>query len=169
MNLEQCYALLGLQKGASILEIKSAYRRMVLEYHPDKNVATNDDVKFKLVTEAYQTIRTKNVDVDNGSIYEKPRNQYRSYRELLTWIFYLNLLHDVVIYGQKMLHAKAAYRYFLQYVPVIFTCGRLAQKYSDIVMHRFTISWYAKTKSVILHALNQGMITNLLKYLGLHS
>ncbi|MHB8547091.1 MAG: J domain-containing protein [Nitrosotalea sp.] len=168
MNIEQCYKLLGLQQGASIPEIKSAYRRMVLEHHPDKNASTKDDVKFKLVTEAYQTIRTKNVDVDNSSVYPKSRNEYNSYPEPLTWTFYLNLTHDIVIYGQKILHTKIIYQYFLQYEPVILTYGKLARKYVNIIAPRFIVSSYVKIKSIVLHVMHEGVVVDLLKYLGLH-
>ncbi|MDH2908143.1 MAG: J domain-containing protein [Candidatus Nitrosotalea sp.] len=168
MNIEQCYELLGLQQGASIPEIKNAYRRMVLEHHPDKNTPTRDDVKFKLVTEAYQTIRTKNMDIDNSTCH-KSGNKYNSYRELLTWTFYMHLPHDIVIYGQKIPHIKTVYHYFLQYKPVILTCGKLARKYASIITPRFIASSCAKIKSIVLHVIREGVVVDLLKYLGLHS
>ena len=169
LNIEQCYELLGLQEGASVPEIKSAYRRMVLEYHPDKNVSTKDDIKFKLVTEAYQTIRTKSVDVDTGVVYEKQKNEYISYGEPLTWTFYLNLPHDVIIYVKKILSARIARRYFFKYKSIILTCGKLTWKYVDILVSRFVVSWYPKIKSLVLHIVHKGVVVDLLKYFGLHS
>ncbi len=59
MNTYQCYKVLGLQDGASIKEVKSAYRRLALKSHPDKNTSNIDGKEFKLVTEAYQTLRTE--------------------------------------------------------------------------------------------------------------
>ncbi len=169
LNIEQCYELLGLQEGASIPEIKNAYRRMVLEYHPDKNVLTKDDIKFKLVTEAYQTIRTKNVDVENGHIYEKQKNEYSSYRDLLTWTFYLNLPYDVIIHAKKILPTRTVRRYFFKYKPIVLTWGKLAWKYADILVSRFTVSWYPKIKSLVLHVAHKGVVVDLLKYFGLQS
>lgn len=52
------YALLGLQEGAPIQDIKDAYRKLVLKHHPDKSTSKMDDEKFKLITEAYQILRT---------------------------------------------------------------------------------------------------------------
>ncbi len=165
LNIEQCYELLGLQKGASIPEIKNAYRRMVLEYHPDKNMSTKNDVKFRLVTEAYQTIRTKNVYTDNVSTYQKRKNEYGSYHELLTPTFYLNLLYDIINYAKKILRARIVHRYFLKYAPMTLTCSKLAQKYGTVRMYRFITISYVKTKSLALHILHHGMIADMQKYL----
>lgn len=51
------YHRLNLQDGASIHEIKSAYRKLALKYHPDKSVLTQDVEKFKSITEAYQILK----------------------------------------------------------------------------------------------------------------
>lgn len=61
MNNQSCYDLLGLHEGASIHEIKTAYRRLALRYHPDKTISKHDDEKFKLITEAYRTLRSNSV------------------------------------------------------------------------------------------------------------
>ena len=59
LNTYQCYQALGLQEGASIKEIKSAYRKLALQFHPDKNSHDQESIKFKIVVEAYQTLRTE--------------------------------------------------------------------------------------------------------------
>ena len=52
------YAVLGLKKGASESELKSAYRKAAMKYHPDKNAGDKTaEEKFKEVNEAYEVLK----------------------------------------------------------------------------------------------------------------
>ncbi len=50
------YEVLGVSKSASAAEIKSAYRKLALEWHPDRNKASNANEKFKEINEAYAVL-----------------------------------------------------------------------------------------------------------------
>lgn len=47
------YSILGLPQGASKDAVKKAYRRLAMQYHPDKNPSPDAKQKFILLTEAY--------------------------------------------------------------------------------------------------------------------
>ena len=53
------YDVLGVDRDASLEEIKKAYRRLALEWHPDRNKSPNAAEKFKEINEAYEVLSDK--------------------------------------------------------------------------------------------------------------
>lgn len=50
------YEILGVGKNAAADEIKKAYRKLALQYHPDRNKSKDAESKFKEVTRAYEVL-----------------------------------------------------------------------------------------------------------------
>ncbi|HKR57764.1 MAG TPA: molecular chaperone DnaJ [Candidatus Nitrosopolaris sp.] len=50
------YEILGVPKNASKEEIKNVYRRLALQYHPDRNKTTGAEERFKEISEAYAVL-----------------------------------------------------------------------------------------------------------------
>ncbi|HET9134653.1 MAG TPA: molecular chaperone DnaJ [Gemmatimonadales bacterium] len=54
--MSEYYELLGVARGADEAEIKKAYRKLAMEYHPDRNPSPEAEAKFKEISEAYQVL-----------------------------------------------------------------------------------------------------------------
>jgi DnaJ-class molecular chaperone len=81
LDTSQAYELLRLKQDSSFDEIKYAYRKLVLEIHPDKNNAEKDGDKFKIITEAYHLLKS-NKKFMNSRNNERVHN--RKYTDVKT-------------------------------------------------------------------------------------
>jgi molecular chaperone DnaJ len=62
------YGVLGVARNASDAEIKTAYRKLAMTYHPDRNNGSKEaEEKFKTITEAYDVLR----DPNKRSLYDR--------------------------------------------------------------------------------------------------
>ena len=50
------YDILGVTKSASAADLKSAYRKLALKWHPDRNKEAGAEAKFKEINEAYEVV-----------------------------------------------------------------------------------------------------------------
>lgn len=61
------YALLGVPSDATTAQIKSAYRKLAKQYHPDINTSSDAAEKFREITDAYDTL----TDPDRRRRYDR--------------------------------------------------------------------------------------------------
>lgn len=57
--MKNYYEILGVSETATQTEIKKAYRKLALQFHPDKNHETGSEDKFKEIAEAYDNLSSK--------------------------------------------------------------------------------------------------------------
>uniref|UniRef100_A0A5S6R4J7 DnaJ homolog subfamily B member 9 n=1 Tax=Trichuris muris TaxID=70415 RepID=A0A5S6R4J7_TRIMR len=71
------YARLGVKRGASEQEIKRAFRKLALKYHPDRNKEPDAEAKFREIAEAYEVLS----DPQKRKTYDMYGNaeQYQQY------------------------------------------------------------------------------------------
>lgn len=61
------YAELGLQHGASADQIKAAFRRLSMEWHPDRNKSPGAEARFKRISAAYTQLTKGKASGSNGT------------------------------------------------------------------------------------------------------
>lgn len=73
------YEILGVSKNATADEIKKAYRKLALQYHPDRNKTKEGEAKFKEVTKAYEVLgnaeKRKTYDQFGAAAFEQGAGQ----------------------------------------------------------------------------------------------
>ena len=75
------YEVLGVAKNAEAAEIKKAYRKLALQYHPDRNPGDKEaEEKFKEAAEAYDVLSNEEHGRSGGRIlsrrFRRGRNEY---------------------------------------------------------------------------------------------
>ena len=68
MAAKDYYEVLGVQKGSTKDQIKDAYRKLALQFHPDRNKSPEAEARFKEISEAYAVLSD-----------DEKRRQYDSY------------------------------------------------------------------------------------------
>jgi molecular chaperone DnaJ len=72
MSKRDYYEILGVSKTSSGDEIKKSYRKLAMQFHPDRNPGNKEaEAKFKEATEAYEVLK----DDDKRSAYDRYGHQ----------------------------------------------------------------------------------------------
>jgi len=86
MEYKDYYKILGVAKSASQDEIKKAFRKLAVKYHPDKNKGNKQaETKFKEISEAYEVLgdpeKRKKYDQvgENWKYYEQAQREGRGF------------------------------------------------------------------------------------------
>ncbi len=91
MNTSHAHQILSVDSNASFDEVKYSYRKLVLQYHPDKNKNSKNDVKFKKATDAYHYLKNQNKHSNSTSSFSKKsennkkKNQKTKFYKQTNW------------------------------------------------------------------------------------
>jgi curved DNA-binding protein CbpA len=82
MKGKEYYKVLGLETGASVEEIKKAYRKKARLYHPDMNPSPDAKDKFVEITEAYDFLLNHHNNIlSDEEAYKQAMDDWRKYRQ----------------------------------------------------------------------------------------
>ena len=76
VNTYQALRVLNVDSSSSQEEIKTAYRKLALEHHPDKNQDKTEDAEFKKITEAYNHLK-KNYNQHSSPYHDVTNTQQK--------------------------------------------------------------------------------------------
>lgn len=84
------YDLLGVKPGANDQELKKAYRKLALKFHPDKNPGPDAEGKFKEISMAYEVLSN-----------EDKRRIYDTHGEQVNFDFEFKLFNIIFVKSTK--------------------------------------------------------------------
>lgn len=119
--MKNYYKILGIGMEASQMDVKKAFRKLALKYHPDRNKEANAAQKFIEVTEGYEVLR----DQVKRAEYDKI---YRAY--------FLRTEQDRGNFEQEQ-EKQTEYKYSEYYQEWEYFGRQKAQEYSSIPFEEF--------------------------------
>jgi DnaJ homolog subfamily C member 25 len=75
---QSCYEVLGIKRDASTSQLRRAYRKLTLKYHPDKNPEESAKEEFRKVVNAYEVLKDEESRKDYDYVLDHPEEYYRN-------------------------------------------------------------------------------------------
>ena len=81
------YKVLGLPQGSSNEQVKKAYRKLAMKYHPDRNNSSDAQKKFIKINEAYAFLTDDHHELDTKSNenFKKQKYNKEQYEKRMEW------------------------------------------------------------------------------------
>ena len=110
LNEGQYYTVLGLEEGSSLEEVRSAYKKLVRVWHPDKHVNCKScKEKFNQITDAYENIMKRFEEGDKRTIFQNSPNilNFNNYHRLVEsskdfWLIFVYNSRQIDYFTQKI-------------------------------------------------------------------
>lgn len=104
------YDILGVPKDATERQIKKAFHKLAMKYHPDKNKSPDAEVKFREIAEAYETLsddakRTEYDHSGSGYYSRESQSQHRPNSQQPFSFNFDDMFKDFDIHSQNR-HAR---------------------------------------------------------------
>lgn len=103
MKKPNYYALLGVSHQADLVEIKAAYRKLVMKFHPDKNENNQEHTDlFLQIQQAYEVLShpSRRKNYDEKLFYSGLKSKSKQVAYDFNWLF--NQLEDLQIHVSKL-------------------------------------------------------------------
>ena len=85
MEFKDYYKILGVEETAELKDIKKAYRKLALKYHPDMNPDEGAEDKFKQVAEAYEVLKDDNKRAEYDEMKRYGSNSEQGFKAPPGW------------------------------------------------------------------------------------
>lgn len=93
------YEILGVDKKASADDIKSAYRKLAMQYHPDKNKSPDAEEKFKEISESYAVLSDQSKRQQYDQFGHAGIDQRYSQEDIFRGVDFEDLFRDIGMGG----------------------------------------------------------------------
>jgi len=94
------YEILGVEKKASADEVKSAYRKLAMQFHPDKNKSPDAEEKFKEISEAYAVLSDQGKRQQYDQFGHAGIDQRYSQEDIFRGVDFEDLFRDIGMGGR---------------------------------------------------------------------